>query len=424
MKTCFYLKVFVALFVCSLFIADVYSQDNPFAGGSGTSRDPYQIATPQQFDEMRNYRDRRFILIEDLDFANYMHGEDGVWWPIGEWGSGDNAAERFSGTFDGQGHTIKNLSVERVAHDLSLFGVTDGAKIVNLVIENCEIIGEGRLGVLTGATFRTELDQIAVINSKCLNTLSDHGSHAGGITGPTYGSTITNCYSAGGTVYGKDGVGGICSGFDSNTTLSNCYTTCSIEGNTAVGGLSGHAHNGSIINSIAMNAEILAHEGAFNRLAGGYGGMTFVDNYAKADLTINGNIVDVDLGLTTVNGENASSAEIISFDFYKNKLNFEESIWKMDPEISPYPIFVWQKKSTTGITEIDNNPYKIYVSDGILNITELNGGEKISVYNVNGISLFGKTASSSQELIRLNECGVYIVRIISGSKSTVVKILN
>jgi hypothetical protein len=314
--------------------------------------------------------------------------------------------------------------VERVAHDLSIFGVTDGAKIVNLIVENCEIIGEGRLGVLSGATFRTEIDQVAVINSKCLNTLSDHGSHAGGIVGPTYGSTITNSYSMGGTVYGKDGVGGICSGFDSNTTLANCYSTCSIEGNTAVGGLSGHAHNGSVMNSIALNSEILAHDAGFNRLVGAYGGLTLVDNYAKSDLTINGNIVDVDLGLTTANGENASASEITSFDFYKDKLGFEEEVWKIDAKISPYPVFQWQKGGLSSITEVDNNDYRIYVSNGELKIEGLNGGEKINIYSVSGVLVSQKIASSTQETIQLNSRGVYLVNIISGNKSNISKILH
>ena len=425
MKANFYLKALVSLIVFStFFMANIQAQEHPFAGGKGTSSDPYQIETPEQFDAIRDYRDKRFILNADLDFANYMHGEDGVWWPIGEWGSGDNAAERFSGTFNGNGHTIKNLSVERVAHDLSIFGVTDGAKITKLIIENCEIIGEGRLGVLTGACFRTELNEVAVINSKCLNTLSDHGSHAGGITGPSFGSTISNCYSLGGTVYGKDGVGGICSGFDSNTTLFNCYSDCSIEGYTSVGGLSGHAHNGAIINCIALNREILAHESSFNRLIGGYGGMTLEDNYAKADLTINGNIVDVDLGLTTANGENASAEEIVSFDFYKTKLKFDDSVWKMNSDISPYPVFVWQKGNGTGISKVENKKYTYSVLGGQLTIRGLEGNEQINVYNTAGTLVSKVVASSTDEVVRLNNSGIYIVTVNSVSGSSVFKILN
>lgn len=130
----FYNKIIVASCVLASFSSlNLMAQ---FAGGSGTTRDPYLVETPEQFDKIREFRDKKFKLTADLDFKGYIREDGQTWWPIGEWGSGDNAAERFKGTFDGNGFAIKNLSTERVAHDLSIFGVTDGAKIVNLIVED------------------------------------------------------------------------------------------------------------------------------------------------------------------------------------------------------------------------------------------------------------------------------------------------
>lgn len=73
----------------------------PFAGGTGSREDPFLISTPQQFDHIREYRSQCFRLINDLDFSDYVREDGQSWWPLGEWGSGDNAMERFRGFFDG-----------------------------------------------------------------------------------------------------------------------------------------------------------------------------------------------------------------------------------------------------------------------------------------------------------------------------------
>lgn len=69
----------------------------PFAGGTGSREDPFLISTPQQFDHIREYRGQCFRLINDLDFSDYVREDGQSWWPLGEWGSGDNAMERFRG---------------------------------------------------------------------------------------------------------------------------------------------------------------------------------------------------------------------------------------------------------------------------------------------------------------------------------------
>lgn len=214
-------------------------EQQPFAGGEGTEESPFLVATPEQFDHIRDYRDCCFRLESDLDFSGYVRGDGQSWWPLGEWGGGNGAPERFSGVFDGNGHVIRNLCVERKAHDLSIFGVTEGAVIRNLGVEHCTIIGEGRLGIVTGAAFSTRLERITVADCRCENRLSDHGSHAGGLTGPLYASGVECCSVQGGYVYAKDCVGGISSSMDAASSISNCYSTARLEGTSHVGGIAG-----------------------------------------------------------------------------------------------------------------------------------------------------------------------------------------
>ncbi len=216
-------------------------EQHPFAGGEGTEENPFLVATPEQFDHIRDYRDCCFRLESDLDFSGYVREDGQPWWPLGEWGGGTGALERFSGVFDGNGHTIRNLSVERKAHDLSIFGVTEGAVIKDLNVEHCTVVGEGRLGIVTGAAFSTRLHRVASTDCRCENRLSEHGSNAGGLTGPLFASEVVACSVRGGYVYAKDCAGGISSSMDSDSSISDSYSTAEVEGISHVGGIVGKA---------------------------------------------------------------------------------------------------------------------------------------------------------------------------------------
>ena len=71
-----------------------------FAGGDGTPENPYKIATAEQLKAVGDNRRAHYVLIDDIDLG----GETNPWTPIG---SDENYA--FTGTFDGNGHTIRFL---------------------------------------------------------------------------------------------------------------------------------------------------------------------------------------------------------------------------------------------------------------------------------------------------------------------------
>lgn len=430
-------SLLTSMFACSLFL-NAFAQTSPFAGGSGTKKDPYLIETPRQFDAIRDYRDKNFKLNADLDFTGYLREDGGAWWPVGEWGSGDNAAERFSGTFNGNGHKIKNLVVERTASDLSIFGVTDGAQISNLIVEGCEITGEGRLGVLTGATFRTEIDQVAVISSKCLNTLSDHGSNAGGITGPLFaGSTITNSYSIGGKVFGKDAIGGVCSQINDGSTISNCYTTCDVEGNTNVGGITGNTNGGYILNSVAINTAITCHDVNDGRIAGTVNGSNLLsNNYAYRYTTVNGGVngeMVTDVSVNAKNGANATEDELTSVSFYATNLTWDiaadnSTVWKVDATIFKYPVLSWQTEGPgSGIVNVEEqnaNKYKVFVIGNSVVVNNLQANDDVSVYSLSGTLVGRSKAINSTESIPVTNNGLYVVKIASQGQSYIFKAIK
>ena len=223
------------------------------ATGSGTKNDPYQIGTADGLkwfrDKVNNAKtpDETKIcveLTEDIDLS----GEE--WSPIGigqgvYWGS-----LSYSGTFDGKGHTIKNLSIDNSsANFVGLFGYVLGGTIRNLTVSG-SVKGSGHTGGIAGGAdggtfencanlcvvqsdsteggttggiigFALNMDYVLIVRD-CYNVGSITGRHAGGIIGQcSWHETISNCYNAG-TVTGTANAGAIIGSYSSDK-ISNCY---------------------------------------------------------------------------------------------------------------------------------------------------------------------------------------------------------
>lgn len=101
-----------------------------FEGGAGTPEDPYQIATAEQLDAIRNNLSASYILLNDIDLSSY-----GNWVPIG-----DSSSSGFTGTLDGNGHSIQNMTITSSGLDYSAFiGSALNATVKNLSLENVDI---------------------------------------------------------------------------------------------------------------------------------------------------------------------------------------------------------------------------------------------------------------------------------------------
>ena len=96
---------------------------NVFAGGDGTAANPYLIENVEQLNAVRNFLGDHFKLTSDIDLTGVN------WQPIGT--SSSNA---YKGTFDGNGHTIKNLTINSTQSLVGLFGYIQSAQIRNLIL--------------------------------------------------------------------------------------------------------------------------------------------------------------------------------------------------------------------------------------------------------------------------------------------------
>lgn len=90
-------------FLCTAFPFSTHAVPDPnFVGGSGTEEDPWQIASQYELNQVRNFPDAHFVMIQDIEMYLLEEDENTTllgWLPI----------ESFRGTFDGGHKTITNL---------------------------------------------------------------------------------------------------------------------------------------------------------------------------------------------------------------------------------------------------------------------------------------------------------------------------
>lgn len=262
LSTALAIAMIVGMLPTSMAFADAWggSTDiaNGYASGDGSASTPYEISTGAELaylaqqvnDNSETYEDEYFVLTDDIDLGSEE------WTPIG------NSSTKFNGTFDGDGHTVTGLKIDKdldtVPYYAGLFGYINSAGVVknvslygsiDVVIENeIEVTGPLYIGSIAGYSNYGKIINCATVVS--INIDSDDTSSAcfvGGIVGKSYYGTIQNCSSAGDIdvdSLNTNEVGGIV-GNEYGANVTNCYATGDVTSITAdgetnnVGGVAG-----------------------------------------------------------------------------------------------------------------------------------------------------------------------------------------
>ena len=138
------------------------------------------------------------------------------WTPIGT-----SFSNKYTGTFDGGGHTIKGLTVTTNDQFVGLFGSIGYAGTVkNVMMEDVQITSNRSLGFAGG---------VAGYSDGTIENCSVSGSvsgtvYVGGVVGAQLEGSITGCSSSA-TVKGTVDVGGVAGQTNSSATLTACYAT-------------------------------------------------------------------------------------------------------------------------------------------------------------------------------------------------------
>ena len=159
------------------------------------------------------------------DDGNVTNGSSfKAWRPMGMADEKGNLTGWYTGIFDGNGHSISGLYVNR----------DEAADDVHTWFKSCI----GLFGYYSGVTRNLSVLDSYMRGKDCI----------GGICGYNDGGTIQNCYSAA-TVCGDFYIGGICGCSEGDSIIENCYNTGYVYGATrSIGGICGSAEGGTIQN--------------------------------------------------------------------------------------------------------------------------------------------------------------------------------
>jgi hypothetical protein len=276
-----------------------------FSGGDGSEASPYKIATPADLDGIRTAPAAHFVQVADIDlgFDPWSTGEG--WVPI----------PGFTGTYNGRGHIIKNLTINRTAADeQGLFGsISSPAVISDVGLVKVSIQGKNMVGALVG------------VNSP----------------NPTAGA-VKRCFSNG-TVSGGNSVGGLIGEMMVLGTVEDCYSVAGVIGGNNVGGLIGWVYWGNYDHTRRCFAA-----GPVSGTGSDVGGLTglAVNNDPPADRSSFWDFqtsgqpgCDLESETCNIDGLPRTTAQMMT------KSNFTDKGWQFDPPA------VW------GIEEGSSYPY-------------------------------------------------------------------
>lgn len=222
---------------------------------------------------------------EDEDYRTSGIWGDGGWVPIGK----RDAA--FTGSLDGDGHTISNLTIDYqvdnvgyTAHFVGLFGyLGSGSSIGDLTLADASISTNARIGSFGIAVGMSDGATITQVHSSG----SVYGTvNVGGIVGNAKNTTIEESSSATTVAGSGQRVGGLVGYLDTGSTIKQSYASGTVsstgvgDAGGGVGGLVGVATSSSISQSYATGSATSDESSGVGGLVGIADGATITQTYA------------------------------------------------------------------------------------------------------------------------------------------------
>ncbi len=313
----------------------------------GTPDNPYLIYDVYDLQAMAHDTTAHYALANDIDASETREWNDGAGFdPIGWWVN-VNDQGGFNGSFDGRGHTISGLYINRPEERyVGLFGVVTNGTVKNVGVLDVDITGDREVGALVG------YNQGAILNSYATGVV-EADRFIGGLVGencaPPVGGdwdTVIRYSYAHVDVFGSNYVGGF-AGRNNRGSVENSYSTGEVTRvssfSDSVGGFLGDlGWYGVTINCYSTGrvrfaniADPVLTKGFLGSMIGNYQVLTgsFWDMETSGQFSSPGEGPGQLEGKTTVEMYNRSTFESEGWDF--------EDIWWIMNE-SYYPILRWQ----------------------------------------------------------------------------------
>jgi hypothetical protein len=217
-----------------------------FEGGSGTPSNPYQVIRPDQLQVINNgLREDHFIQVGDVNAESTAEWNEGDGFiPIGR----RSEEERFTGTFDGNGHVISNLQISRSGtNGVGLFAAVGPTIVQDVTLRDADITGNTQVGGVVGQNDGGTIQQ-ATVEGRIEGNVS-----VGGVVGLSFDEgTVENVRSEA-AVSGEALVGGLVGRNITNSDLRRSTVQGSVTGTGdpgQVGGLVGRNVESTVSRSL------------------------------------------------------------------------------------------------------------------------------------------------------------------------------
>jgi len=264
------------------------------------------------------------------------------------WTAIGNSSYPFTGSFDGQGHTINGIISS--SSPRGLFGYVGlGGMVKNIGLVNCsfhdsssnmigvfsnimlyiaghELIIPGYPSFYIFSFYNSSLVCVAISTIEQV-TINQYRNYAGGVVGYNKG-TVQNCHITDSIVAGSIYIGGVVG--ENSGTVQNCYVTDSfVIGNNYIGGVVGE-NSGTVRNCVALKTCVMSDidisfpSFSIHRVTGQNSSM-LTNNYAQSVVIVPDVVSSCEVisiygfvsGLTTVDGANIGTAQYNSESWWK-----------------------------------------------------------------------------------------------------------
>ena len=404
--------------------------------GDGSEQNPFLIENEAQLSHLQQtvtagetYQGKYFRMTADLDMGGKQMPSIGHY---NDYTTQENPelvreSKVFRGTFDGDFHTIDNLTIvsnnaEAALGGVGLFAVSyPETHICNLTlgqgvtVEGSEFDNVGGfVGYSAGGN---------VENCRILGTVNGGGMNVGGIVGSVEESmTITGCVNAGRLV-GHSFAGGIV-GYANLSKIQNCYSSAVISCPLAswVGGILGWAVESTVNNCYAIGP-VEAEVGSIwmpgkSPICADLEKSTAADCYYVEALT-GCKPLSEQIGVTAVTEEEMKAADMIA----KLNANLVSEAWGVGAD--GFPALLWEIDGTGSIESVGATAGIEIVKEGDRLVIVSATGEKarLSVYDITGKAIV-TTVVTDGDCITVHDKGVCIATLVTeGGNCTTHKFL-
>ena len=400
--------------------------------GDGSEQNPFLIENEAQLSHLQQtvtagetYQGKYFRMTADLDMGGKQMPSIGHY---NDYTTQENPelvreSKVFRGTFDGDFHTIDNLTIvsnnaEATLGGLGLFAVSySETRICNLTlgqgvtVEGSEFDNVGGfVGYSAGGN---------VENCRILGTVNGGGMNVGGIVGSVEESmTITGCVNAGRLV-GHSFAGGIV-GYANLSKIQNCYSSAVISCPLAswVGGILGWAVESTVNNCYAIGP-VEAEVGSIwmpgkSPICAELEKSSASDCYYVEALT-GCKPLSEQAGVTAVTEEEMKAADMIA----KLNANLSANAWGVGAD--GFPALLWEIDGTGSIESVGATAGIEIVKEGDRLVIVSATGEKarLSVYDITGKMIVTAVVTDG-DCITVHDKGVCIASLVTddGNRTT------